>query len=718
MTTSWIPLLGYILSVLLALAFISLWLKTHYNRKLQSLPSLQSAFGIPNTPVCITTLEGTIKFCNQEFARLLDSKVNSLVGVSINQLQKNAALTSFIRQIDISNVQSAHEYEVWFSDKDHSEPQCFSIHSTPIFQGVIYIAQPVTHFKEKENALVEADARMNEALKVTNIGVWEWDIEKDVWFATPSYFTMLGYSPVEGLADRQKELEKVHPDDRESVLAAIKSVLNGEQKSYHYQCKIRHANGEYKWVGVRCTVTEIGEDAKPSRMLGVRIDIDALKRTQQQVEWLAKHDSLTQLPNRTSLFDYFQHCLDKGTTKMALLFVDLDRFKNVNDTLGHRIGDQLLVAAAKRMQSVVNQDSYVVRQGGDEFIILCPAASASEAESLATQVRTTLSERYQLEQHQLIVTPSIGISLYPQDGKDLDTLYKRADTAMYSAKHNGRNRYARFTQEMQAHSTRVLLIENALRSALENDEFTLHYQPQFCLANKKLVAAEALLRWNSVSLGKISPAEFIPIAEDSGQIVAIGEWVIKESIRQIQQWKELGYPALKVAINLSYAQFQEPNLAPFITDTLQAHQVSPKLLELELTERIAMDDPESATDVINTFHKLGLETSIDDFGTGYSSLSYLQKLPVYKLKVDQSFIRNMINDKNNLAIVSAIIALAKKLGMSTIAEGVETLEQLEKITALGCDEVQGYLLGHPVPPDEFEQHHFSHFSDIHQRKMG
>ncbi|ADZ90093.1 GGDEF and EAL domain-containing protein [Marinomonas mediterranea] len=718
MAIGWLTIIGYVMSALFALAFVLLWVKTRSSSSLKTLPSLQSAFDIPNTPVCITSPQGDIRFCNLAFADLLHRSIEGLLDTSLEQLQLEAGNDDFIKQIDTSNPNASKKYEIWYLENAQSEPIYFEIHSAKISEGHIYFAQPVTHFKEKEYELVEADARMNEALKVTNIGVWEWDIEKDVWFATPSYFTMLGYSPIDGLGDRQKELAKIHPDDREDVLNTIKSVLNGARTSYHYQCRICHANGAYRWIGVRCTVTEMNDDGKPSRMLGVRIDIDALKKTQQQVEWLAKHDSLTQLPNRASLFDFFQKCIDHGTDRMALLFVDLDRFKNVNDTLGHRIGDQLLVAVAKRMLSTIAEGSCVVRQGGDEFIILLPNTSESDAQKVATDLRMALSKRFQLEQHQLIITPSIGISLYPKDGRDLDTLYKRADTAMYRAKQSGRNRFAMFTQEMQAHSTRVLLIENALHSALENNELSLHYQPQFSLSDKKLVASEALIRWNSHSLGRVSPGEFIPIAEDSGQIVAIGEWVITESIRQIREWIDLGYPPLKVAINLSYAQFQEPDLANFIAQTLEACRVPSSLLELELTERIAMDDPESAIEVINAFHDIGLETSIDDFGTGYSSLSYLQKLPVYKLKVDQSFVRNMINDENNLSIVSAIIALAKKLGMRTIAEGVETQEQLDKITSLGCDEVQGYLLGHPVPPDEFEQHHFSNESHSNQRKIG
>ncbi len=557
----------------------------------------------------------------------------------------------------------------------------------------------------KLEAILEAE-RINEALKATKIGVWEWDIENDTWFASPSYFSMLGYQPVVGQADRAAELQKIHPDDRENVATTIRRILNGQNTTnqYVYQARIRHANGDYRWISVRCTVTQYNGQQRPSRMLGVRIDIDDLKKAHSQIEWLAHHDILTKLPNREALTQYFTRANDQKSaqdTTLALLFIDLDRFKNINDTLGHSIGDQLLIAVAERMCTMLGDQGFVARQGGDEFVVILPNVDNAEAWKKANQLREVLSRRYELDIHQFIVTPSIGISMYPSDGRDFDTLYKRADTAMYSAKNAGRNRCAFFTQEMQVKSSRILQLENALHDAVANNELTLVFQPQVCLTSGNIVGAEALVRWNSPTLGVVSPAEFIPIAEDSGQILHIGEWVIKDAIRQMKDWQSKGLAPLRIAVNLSYQQFQAQDLPELITSALQQHGIEPQYLELELTERIAMMNPENVVATLNQFQQLGVKTSIDDFGTGYSSLSYLRRFPVYKLKIDQSFVRNLTNDHNSHAIVHTIIVLAQQLGMSSIAEGVETAEQLAQLRDLGCEEVQGYYISKPIAAAEF-----------------
>ena len=558
-------------------------------------------------------------------------------------------------------------------------------------------------FKERENNLVKAETRVNEALKLTKVGIWEWDIAKDIWFATPSYFTMLGYAPVEGSADRKTELDKIHPEDREHVTSTIKGILNSKKAPnyYKYQARIRHNDGDYRWISVRCIVTEFDKGDRPARMLGVRIDIDEIQKAHDQVEWLAHHDSLTKLPNKESLNKIFQRII-KADIKLALLFVDLDNFKTINNNLGHATGDQLLLAVADRMRALVGQSGYVARQGGDEFIIILYADSEKQLTEKTAEIKSALSERYHLDQHQFFITPSIGVSLYPKDGKDFDTLYKQADTAMYHAKHAGKNKYAFFTEAMQANTTRALTLSNALHDALEQQEFTLHYQPQIALDSGKVVGAEALIRWHSKTLGAVSPGEFIPIAEESGQILAIGEWVLRETVRQLQQWRSEGLAPIRVAVNLSYAQFQGNDLPTLISGILEEYNVPADYLELELTEHIATNNPEHTIEILKAFQQLGIQTSIDDFGTGYSSLSYLQRFPVYKLKIDQSFVRNMTTNTNDHIIVGTIIVLAQQLGMKTIAEGVETKVQLDLLKSIGCDDIQGYYISRPIPADEFK----------------
>jgi EAL domain-containing protein (putative c-di-GMP-specific phosphodiesterase class I) len=325
---------------------------------------------------------------------------------------------------------------------------------------------------------------------------------------------------------------------------------------------------------------------------------------------------------------------------------------------------------------------------------------------VAQALRDAISEHYTVEQYELVLTPSMGISMFPQDGADFDALFRCADIAMYRAKRDGRNAFRFFTSEMQQRSARTLRLESALRRALEQGEFTLEYQPQVSLQESdrlRVIGVEALLRWHHPELGRVSPAEFIPIAEDTGLILPIGEWVLRTAVRQMKQWNDRGMPPMTVAVNLSAVQFRHTDLPSLVTDVLASERLSPHCLELELTEGVAMDDPEGAIAVMDQLHRHGVQMSIDDFGTGYSSLGHLKRFQVSKLKIDQSFVRNIgLGDSEDRAIVCAIINLASSLGLRTIAEGVETKEQLEFLLAQGCREVQGYYFSKPLPPENFE----------------
>jgi diguanylate cyclase (GGDEF)-like protein len=384
------------------------------------------------------------------------------------------------------------------------------------------------------------------------------------------------------------------------------------------------------------------------------------------------------------------------------MFLDLDHFKNVNDNLGHRIGDALLEEIATRLKSAMREEDTVSRLGGDEFILLLPNTDADGAAHVAEKLLERISRLCRIEQHELVVTPSIGIALYPDDGRDFESLSQCADVAMYRAKHDGRNNYKFFTAEMQIHSARILQLENALRSALQRDNFTLHYQPQLSLESGRIIGAEVLLRWNHPELGLVSPAEFIPIAESSGQILKIGEWVLNTAVRQMKSWIDNGLAPMIIGVNISALQFRHPNLPDMVTKILDSVQLPAHYLELELTEGVAMDDPLGAIAMMDKLHARGVRMSIDDFGTGYSSLSYLKRFKVYKLKIDQSFVRDVTEDPEDKAIVNAIISLAGSLGLKTIAEGVETEAQLAFLKEQGCDEVQGYYYSKPLSADEFE----------------
>jgi diguanylate cyclase (GGDEF)-like protein len=386
------------------------------------------------------------------------------------------------------------------------------------------------------------------------------------------------------------------------------------------------------------------------------------------------------------------------------MFLDLDHFKNINDSLGHRVGDEVLIELAARLKATVREQDTVSRLGGDEFILLLPDTDATGAAHLADKLLQAALMPFQIEQHELTVTPSIGIALYPKDGADLDALSKCADAAMYRAKEDGRNGYRFFTAEMQAYSNRALLLGNALRRALERDQLELHYQPQISMATGQIVGAEALLRWHHPELGAVAPVEFIPIAESSGLILPIGEWVIRTAATQLASWIQRGMAPITMAVNLSSVQFRHADLPQLVTSILEDAALPAQLLELELTEGVAMTHPLQAIAVMDDLRQRGVRMSIDDFGTGYSSLSYLKRFQVYKLKIDQSFVRDIEQDPDDKAIVGAIISMASSLGIQTIAEGVETEGQLEFLRARGCTEAQGYYFSRPLPAHEFENY--------------
>ena len=428
------------------------------------------------------------------------------------------------------------------------------------------------------------------------------------------------------------------------------------------------------------------------------------EHAEKRIHQLANFDALTGLPNRARLEEHFEYALSlarRGHESLAIMFIDIDRFKDINDTLGHRVGDALLIELAQRLRLALREEDTVARLGGDEFILLLPRTDADGAAQVGRKLLDAIAEPYKIEQYELSPTASIGIAIYPNDGIDIETLSKNADTAMYRAKQEGRRCYRFFTLEMQERSARTMLLLYALRNAVEYDQLQVYYQPQLALNNGKVIGAEALLRWRHPELGMVSPVEFIPVAEESGLILPIGEWVLRQAVRQAKAWARDGLPALTMAVNLSAVQFLDADLPNLVTRTLDEEGLPPERLELELTEGVAMGNPKAAIAVMDKLHGRGVRMSIDDFGTGYSSLSYLKKFKVYKLKIDQSFVRGIGTDPEDQAIVGTIIQMAKRLGLQTIAEGVETAEQEAFLREQECNEVQGYYYSRPVPADQF-----------------
>ncbi|MDP1707898.1 MAG: EAL domain-containing protein [Gammaproteobacteria bacterium] len=420
---------------------------------------------------------------------------------------------------------------------------------------------------------------------------------------------------------------------------------------------------------------------------------------------LAQHDLLTDLPNRLLLNDRLIQAIalaQRHGTQLAVLFLDLDRFKHINDSLGHAIGDYLLQSVAERLAACVRSSDTVSRQGGDEFVILLSKVEhAKDAARSAEKVLAALTAPYDIAQHDLHVTVSIGIGIYPDDGQDAETLLQSADTAMYHAKENGRDNYQFFTQDMNTRAVERQSLEGGLRRALERQEFVLHYQSKVNLETGAITGAEALIRWHHPDRGLVPPAQFVPIAEDCGLILPIGRWVLREVCRQARAWLDAGLRPVPVAVNISAVEFRARDFLESVRAALEDTRLEPRYLELELTESVLMQDAESTNAVLQALKAMGVQLTVDDFGTGYSSLSYLRRFPIDALKIDQSFVRDITSDPDDATIVSAVISMGKSLKQRVIAEGVETREQLAFLRSQGCDEGQGYYFSRPVVAEEF-----------------
>ena len=552
---------------------------------------------------------------------------------------------------------------------------------------------------------VEEDLREGEKLfrTLTDHALVGIDIIQDNRFSyvNPAFAEVFGYSQSELIGARPQML--LHSDDRKLVDEQLRRRTSGDLPTMHYEFRGKRKNGEIRHVEVFSV--QVSLNGRPA-IMATLLDITQRKQAEERIDRLAHFDQLTGLPNRNLLNDHFKYAISlaqRSGEPLAVMFIDLDHFKDINDTLGHSIGDQILMEVARRLRDVLREEDSLSRQGGDEYIVILPGSDADGAALVASKLIEAVTQPCHIEQHELIVTPSIGIAIYPHDGTNIETLSKNADAAMYRAKQEGRNDFRFYSPEMQLQSARNLQLANALRHALAQNELELHYQPQLSIQDGRIVGAEALLRWSHPELGMISPAEFIPIAEDTGQIIQIGEWVLRTAGKQLKDWLDRGLPPIIMAVNLSAVQFRQNHFPETVTRILDEVKLPHQYLELELTEAVAMDNPKAAIEVMNKLYERGIRMSIDDFGTGYSSLSYLKKFKVYKLKIDQSFVRDITDDPEDKAIVTAIIHMATSLGMQTIAEGVETASQLSFLRLLGCNEVQGYYFSKPLTAEQFEE---------------
>lgn len=581
----------------------------------------------------------------------------------------------------------------------------------------IAILHDITERKNYEKELIEAKEKLsksNEELKYAkgelqlifdnvNAVIWSTDLEQRTSRVSKRITKLLGFSNKEFERNPDLYKEFIYPDDYE-IFTHMRQKVFSEKTGIIQQYRIMSQNGNILWVEESLTPF-IDSKGNIIKINGVITDITNRKEMEDTIKYMAYYDLLTELPNRHMLNEYIDKALarskhNKG--KLAVMFIDLDNFKSVNDTLGHETGDLLLKQVSELLKQTIREGDTVFRQGGDEFIILLEDVDREEAIRVAERILDEFCDPFQLNNKDFFVTPSIGISLYPEHGDDKQTLIKYADGAMYLAKKFGRNNYKLHNSNFEGINNRMITLEQGLRTALEKNELVLYYQPQLELATGNIIGVEALLRWFHPVLGLVSPSEFIPIAEEIGLIVPIGEWVLGVACRQNKEWQDAGLPTIKMAVNVSIRQLQDSHFIERVKKVLQRTGLSHKFLELEITESMVQNF-EKSFEIINELKSLGVKISIDDFGTGYSSLSILNKLPIDCVKIDKSFIKDAVSNSNAAAIVKTVINMCQNLKFDLIAEGIENEHQVEFLKQHQCKLGQGYLYSLPVTSDDIKK---------------
>jgi diguanylate cyclase (GGDEF)-like protein/PAS domain S-box-containing protein len=575
---------------------------------------------------------------------------------------------------------------------------------------MIGVARDITLRKRTERQMARAKERLDLALEGSRLALWDWDLKNNKVYFNESWASLLGGAPRESTFSGDEVKSWHHVEDRDVFSVAMGNAMKGVSDGFDCEYRVPNAAGEWIWVHSRGKVTQRDEHGQALRMTGTSTNVTTRKQTEERAEYLATRDPLTGLPNRMLLHDRLEQGVLNAArhhTGFAFMFIDLDRFKTINDSLGHQVGDELLKGVAARLTACVRATDTVARLGGDEFAVILENLRDDDdegAQQVAEKMIAAMASPMMVDGQPLSTSCSIGISLYPADGRDTASLMKNADVAMYYAKEKGRNNYQFFSAEMNARAQERLSVENYLRLALRRNELVLHYQPRMDLATGALVGVEALIRWQHPRRGLLAPGKFIDVAEDSGLIVPIGEWVLENACEQIRAWQRTVKPGLRLSVNISVGQILDgERLYRAVAQAVHRARIDPATLELELTESHLMQNIEEKAALLNRLGDLGVGISIDDFGTGYSSLSYLKKLPVDSIKIDSSFVRDIEDDPNDEAIIKAILAMAHSLRLSVVAEGVETEAQFNALKALGCNEFQGFFESPALAPADFEK---------------
>lgn len=557
-----------------------------------------------------------------------------------------------------------------------------------------------------QKALSESEERYRLSIEGAADGLWDYNIRENKSFYSNRCREILGYKDDEIPDNFQAWTELIHPEDKENYLMSLFKHVNGKTPFYRQEYRLRTKDGGYKWVLNRGKAIWDNQ-GEPVRIAGSLTDITERKLADETIYKMAFFDFLTGLPNRTMFFSALKGALSfaRGNGKsICLFFLDLDNFKSINDTIGHVFGDQVLKAVGEKLRQFIHEGDTVARLSGDEFVLLLTKAQdEKEIINTANGLMRIFQQPFSLQGHEVYITASIGISIYPRDGSDEETLIRNADIAMYCSKEQGKNNYQFYGRDMNTRIVKKLNLENSLRYAIKHREFSVFYQPLVDITTGDIVGVEALVRWFRPGGESIPPMDFIPVAESTGLIVPIGEFVLRTACAQNKAWQDAGYPPVRVSVNLSARQFQQPNLDESIKQILDETGLAPQWLSIEITESVAIQDLDLTIKMVERLKTMGIEVSLDDFGTGYSSLNYLKKLPIDTLKIDKSFIHDIAVDSREITIINAVILLAHSMELKVVAEGVETTEQLGFLKDQECDRAQGYYFSKPLPPLELEK---------------
>ena len=662
--------------------------------------SPEAIFGVDTQGLCTFVNPACLKMLGYTQEEMLGKSVHPLIHHTYPDGRPYPMEACHIRCSTLQGEPTHVDSEIHWRKDGTSFPVEYWSH--PIYRngelvGAVVNFVDITERKRAEEALRESEARFRAMAEHSSDWIWSIDTQGRHLYSNPRGVENLGYS-VEAFM-RMDATSLVHPDDLSLMRETFEQAVSERRGWKNVVLRWRHRAGGYRTFESSASPL-LDEAGQLVGFQGVDRDITEREQAEARIDFLAHHDGLTGLPNRVLLRDRFEHAIalaERSRSRVAMLVLDLDNFKRVNDTLGHADGDRLLLEVVSRLSECTRESDTLSRQGGDEFILLLNDIPDQETvDRIASKILVTLAEPVEINGHELNAACSIGIALYPDDGSSFDTLLQKADSAMYNAKRAGRNLYQFFDDQMNQQAQEHLLLQNRLNRALFRAEFYLHYQPQLEIRSGRVVGMEALLRWKNPELGEVVPARFIPVAEDCGLIVPIGAWVLEEACRQAQSLRQADGIDLPMSVNLSALQFRRGGLVETVAGALRRSGLPPHLLELELTESILLQDVENTLQTVRQLKALGVRLSIDDFGTGYSSLSYLKRFAVDRLKIDRSFVRDLEFDPDNAAIVRAVIQLARSLRLGLVAEGVETEAQLAFLREEGCQDVQGYLFSRPL----------------------